>query len=260
VAMCLLGVMASSALAHEFLASKYHVTPSEATPLHLLGKTAPPEEEQINKGTGEGVQSFTFGKYPIKCEKGTSKGLITSSPTDELNVKTTYAKCGYYPIKGQSEHVPATIKGGIAWKLIVNGAAKLEPKEEAEELEYGPESKIVILPTSFQVKITAGKFCTINVPEQELPAKAIKSPNEEYNALTYSNEEFEIENQTPSRLRLFPGGIQHRLVVAADLTKVKFKFGEETQCFEDEPKEELNSGIIKGVQTYEVVSGNIEYK
>jgi len=256
-AICLLGALAVPALGHEFVARKTNKTPSPATPLKTK---AVMEEGQF--------QEFTLAKRLIKCAHATGKdvkpeeteggtGGIVESPTKTLQVHMTFGKCGYYPQVKKEEHFPATVKGGINIKFDVNGSGEFEGLSEGEELEYGVKAEL--LKTAAEVKIGTLKFCTFIIPQQTIPARAKTKPEEEFATVSYSNEQEEVEN-TPTKLKLFPDGFQHKLVISYDLKPFKLKYAEETQCFEDEEKSEFGNGILKGEIKDEVVGGDLEFK
>jgi hypothetical protein len=245
VVVCLLGTMTATALGHEFVASKYKTTISPETPVTTKGK-APAETKQ----------EMTFSKYHLKCGAAYSKGTITEPVSTVFKTHMIYSKCGLYPYGTSEVHFPATVKGGLSVAFKVNGAAELEGNESGEELEYGTKAEVLETATVFQ--IPGGKFCTIVVPTQIVPARAIKHPEEEFAQVLYSNDPVKVE-ETPTKLKLYPGGFQHKVIFTMDLKPLKFQFKEETQCFEDEAKTQGSGGIIKGAIVEEVVGGNLEF-
>jgi hypothetical protein len=250
VAVCLLGVMAGPALAHEFVASKYRKEASEAEPFKQFLKTP------------EGVkQSFKFGRRLIKCGAATGKGVITSDVTSELSDHITFGKCGYYPIVTKEEFIPASFREGMSVKFKVDGAGEFEANPEGEELEYG--AKAEVLQTSGKIAIGAGKYCSFIIPTQTVPAKAVIHPEEEFSQITYSNEAVPVE-ETATNLKLYPGYLKHKVLITFNLHPFKYKYGEETQCKTVEEEEghatEFGAGEWKGEFVAEVFGGNIEFK
>ncbi len=249
IAVCALGAMAVPALAHEFVASKYKHTISPGEPVKTAGKS--PEEE-------EGIQTFKFGKYNIKCAKAISKGVF-EEPTQKIFTTTLkFSRCGYYPIVKNEVHFAASMPKGITMKFIVNGAVGIEGNGEGEEEEYGV-NKIEVLETAATVKIPSAKFCTINIPTQQLPVASVKKPEGEYSDAIYSNLPVPIENPTMGQLKVWPGGIKHKVIFAISLKAMKFKFAEESQCGEDEEKTEYSAGTYSGTLIQEVPGGNLEF-
>jgi hypothetical protein len=112
------------------------------------------------------------------------------------------------------------------------------------------------------VKISAGHYCTFIIPQQTIPAKAIVKPEEEFSQVSYSNTEVKVE-ETPTKLKLYPGGFQHKVIFSYDLKPFKYRYKEETQCFEVEELEghkvEYAAGQFKGELISEVMGGNLEF-
>jgi hypothetical protein len=243
VAVCLLGALAAPALAHEFVAKKFNTAP----PFKLVAKSI--EETK---------QTFVFGRRTLKCLKANGKGELGEEKASSLQVKLSYGKCGYYPIPTKEEEfIPAAVKGGMTIKFQVNGAGEFVGNGEGEELEYG--TKAELLETAGKFSIGAGKYCSFIVPQQIVPAKAKTKPEEEFSAIAYSNDLIPVE-QTPTKLKLFPDGFQHKIILSMDIKPFKFRYAEETQCFEHEEKVEFGNGQYKGELIIEIPSGNIEFK
>jgi len=253
--MSLLAASAGSALANEFVAGKYKTEISEATPVRSQGKSVEP-----SAFGEEGFQEFSFGAYKVGCEKASSKGEVTESPSTSFVTTIKYAKCGYYPIVKGAEHLPAQVTGGFTVKFLANGALDTIGNPELEEQEFitkhGPEPVVELLETSLKVRIPGAKFCELFVPAQVVPFAEKESKG--YDDVAYANDEVPIENETPGRLKLWPGGIEHKIFVTLDLKAVKVKLGSESQCGEDEKSTE-KTGSIKGTLKEEVPGGNIEF-
>jgi hypothetical protein len=246
-AICLLGALAAPALAHEFVASKYKHEASEVEPF-----------KTTTKSLEETRQKFVFGRRTIECQKAIGKGIITEDVSSAISTHLVFGKCGYLPIPTKPEEfIPMSIKGGLGIKFKVDGAGEFEGNGEGEELEYG--TKAELLETAAKFYIGAGKYCGIIVPQQTVPAKAKVKPEEEYSQVKYSNDLIPVE-ETPTKLKLFPGGFQHKLLLTFALQPFKYKYQEETQCFEHEEKVEFGSGQYKGELLTEVNGGNLEFK
>ena len=245
-ATCAFAALATPALAHEFKATKFKHTASKAEPFKSASKS--PE------GT---KQVFVFGRRTIKCQGAMGKGLITAESSSVIGSHITFVKCGYTPIPTKEEFIPATIKGGLTVNFKVDGAGEFEGNGEGEELEYG--AKAELLETATTVAIGAGKYCTFIIPTQVVPAKAKVKPEEEFSTIKYSNLAVPVE-ETPTKLKLYPGGFQHKVVFTYALKPFKYQYKEETQCFENEEKIEFGAGGWSGELVTEVVGGNLEFK
>jgi hypothetical protein len=245
-ATCILGALAAPALAHEFVASKYNHTASPSEPFATH-----------TKSLEETKQTFVFGRRTLRCEKATGKGVITEEKSSYISTHLVFSKCGYYPIPTKEEYIPAAMKGGLSIKFKVDGAGEFEGNGEGEELEYG--TKAELLETAAKFSIGAGKYCSFVIPTQIVPARAKVKPEEEYSQVKYSNDPVAVE-ETPTKLKLYPGGFQRKVLATFELKPFKYKYAEETQCFEHEEKVEFGSGNYKGELLTEVVGGNLEFK
>jgi hypothetical protein len=247
-AACLFGTTAAPALAHEFTAFRFNHTASPSEPF-----------KTVTRGIEGTKYEFVFPRKTIKCEAAIGKGLMEENPTKSLQFHVAFSKCGYYPLASLEEHFPATVKGGITIVFEVNGSAEFLGNGEGEELEYGVKAELK--ETATKIEIPAGKFCTFIIPTQPIPARAKLKPEEEFAVVSYSNTSTKVE-ETPTKLKLFPGGFQHKVIFSYDLKPVKFQFKEETQCFEDESNlghRVEGNATFKGKLLSEVVSGNLEF-
>jgi len=248
-AMCAFGVAAVPALASgpEFVASINGQTISPTTPAFTKGRFAP----EVPK-SGETTQEFKFGEFLIKCEKVVSKGEITVPVSPTFRTTLKFAGCGYYPKPSSLLHFSASFStSGITLEYHRNGFAEIEGNGEGEIEPYG--SKVTLLETAALVKIPNAKYCTIILPEQTVPAKAIKHPEEEFSAALYSEESV----PAPGKKFLFPEGEQKKLLVTNEFKGLKYKFASESQCGEDLSKTEGSTGVFKGNILEEVIKGNL---
>jgi hypothetical protein len=247
---CLLAVFAAPALGHEFVAFKFNHTASELEPFKTTAKS--PEETK---------QVFVFGSRTVKCGKAVGKGTLTSNNTTTVGVHIAFTKCGFYPKPTKEEFIPGAIKGGLTVNFKVNGAGEFLGNGEGEELEYG--AKAELLETATIVQIGAGHYCTFIIPQQTVPARAKVAPSEEFATIAYSNLAVPVES-TPTKLKLYPGGFQHKVIFTYDLKPFKYRYKEETQCFEVEELEghkvEYGAGQWKGEVVTEVNGGNLEFQ
>jgi|SRR5271154_1627182 len=226
-----------------FVASIPHKTISPEKPAHASGKT---EEPQV----------FKFGtKYIIKCQQSPfpenrsfgptleSKATIESEKLSEIEVGIKFLKCGRYATTGTEEFTPATIKGTVKIRYFINGSVETVGNGEGEELEYGKEPHVEFLESSMTIKVAPAKQCTIIIPTQVLPLKSIKHPDEEFSTAVYS--EGESKKGRPA------------LEIANEFKKMKYRFGEETQCGVESPKEQGNEGTYTGSLHLEIPTGSL---
>jgi hypothetical protein len=235
-AVCALAIAAAPALAHEFTASK-------------TGKIH-------GKSTTE--QNFKFGPFKITCEKATAKGTVAAGSTSTLATTVKFAGCTDEVKFGtKPAHVPTHFLTPLVIAYHANGF--VETGSETEEVE----GEAVLAGGEAEIKVYTGVLpgeheqsrCTILWPEQTLPLKAVKKPEGEYSAATYSNE------STPSsNLKKFPGGFQHSLLVTNALKGIKFEFeGEPCEEWGKEEGSEGGGGTYFGSFPELLGGGNLEF-
>jgi hypothetical protein len=233
----------------------------------IPGKTISPEKPAKAEGKTEEPQVFKFGStsptYIIKCQQSPfpenravgktalTKATITEGQSTELEVSTTFQKCGRYATMSTQEFTPATIKGKLTVIYHVNGFGEVVGNEGGEELEYGKEPHVEVLETAVSIKVAPAKQCTIIVPAQTVPVKAIKKPDEEFSSAVYSNV------FVPTTKKGFGPEGRETLVIANEFKNMKFRFAEETQCGVDQPKEQGTEGSYKGTLNLGIPSGNL---
>jgi hypothetical protein len=219
LAVAALAVSATPALAHEFISSG--------------GPT---------KGKGE-EQVFKLGPFKIECARASSKGsaVAGSSATlfTEMKLRRceTFASLGGNPIELHTKFVTP-----IAVEYHANGF-----------IEFGSEGEIeggntTLKGGSVELKIRALK-CVIKLPEQTLPKAAIKDPDGEFEAATYSNEEEEKGK------RKFD-----KLAISNEWKGVHFEYGEGQCSSFKTSEEERKNGRFEGELIEEVPHGNLEFQ
>jgi hypothetical protein len=237
VALGVFAVMAASALAAPIFKAS------------AVGKEYTPAEPGKTKGSGA-EQAFQFGPFKIKCAQAKAKGIVTAHQFKDFATNVKFSKC-------LTEAKFGSFRGGLKTKFSpvkivyhVNGFAEVGSE--------GPEgSEVKITGGEANIKIS-GKICNIIWPAQTVPAKAVKNPEGEFSAVTYTNESVPTEN-----LKKFPSGFQKKLSIANELKGMTYEF-EGGQCtgeggFEEPAKkEEGKTAKYIGSLVEEVVSGNLE--
>jgi hypothetical protein len=253
--LSMLVVAVAPAMAHTFTAGKTGKTAGRGyEEIEIPAKPAQPEF------IPERMQEFRLGKFRILCYTERSKGEIAQGATEIFETTNRYSRCGWYP-QSNALHVGAGFsnKTGLKVSYYTNGWADIEGNGEGEVLEY---KGLGARETAALIKISSSKACTIAIPEQTIPIKAVNHPEEEFTAVLYSNEE--VENE---RLRLFPTGFQKKVVFDNEMKTLHFKYiGEESQCtnleeFEKQSEEEGGgTGVYKGKIIQEVAGGDLSYE
>ena len=95
--------------------------------------------------------------------------------------------------------------------------------------------------------------CVISWEPQTVPSKAVKKPAEEYEAATFTTEEISSEN-----LKRFPTGIQDKVVIENNLTKMSYSLSEGI-CEEFE-KTEGKSGSYTGELVAELKKASLSWE
>ncbi len=229
--ICAVAIAAVPASAHQFTASAL----KSAFPL----KT---------KGVGVGTQTFKFGKIEIECEGEVAKGTVTESPTQVLKVSAQYKEC-VMPVTVWGQHTTTTTHFKVEYLYHANGLAQM-----GDELMAGPTPEIEIGSGSVAMGITNTGGCKLVWPAQTIPVKFEKQPMEQYSAVTFSPEETPATN-----LKLFPTGIQKKLLVTSEFSGMDYSIFEKGLCSELE-KTEGNNGHYSGALSLEAASGNLAWE
>jgi len=245
----------TSATAHQFTASKIGKTADKGyEEIEIPEKPAQPEYDP------ERMQEFRLGKFRILCYTARSKGEITQLVSETYTSTNKYTRCGWYP-QSNSLQVGASFSNKTGLKMIyhANGYVELLGNGEGETYEY---QGLGARETAALIKISSTKACTIAIPEQTIPIKAVNHPEEEFTAVNYTNTEVENEH-----LKLFPTGFQKKVIFDNELKTLHFKYiGEQSQCtnveeFEKQTEEEGGgTGAYKGKLIEEVVNGNLSWE
>lgn len=228
--VCMLAVAAIPASAHQFTAS-------------AVNKTFPLK----TKGEGLGTQAFKFGKIEVECSVAQDKGTIAESPAPLLKVEVSYKECeSHTKFFGQESNPKIRFKSKVEYVYHPNGFAEVGTEGEPESVEVGPGTVEIAIPH------TGG--CKVLWPEQTVPVKAVKDPDETYSAAVFSNEE--VANE---KLKKFPGGFQQKLVIANEFKGMEFAIEEAGLC-ENFEKTEFKGGKYTGELQVEVGGGNLGFE
>jgi hypothetical protein len=251
-AVCVAAVPAFGAsVESNFIANIPHKAITPAVPAKTSGKTEEP-------------QTFKFGNVTIICQHfnfpekyQTGATALTTGKVEEEVFKTIevgihFAKCGRIvtpnPEPSKDQFVGATFKGKITIIYHVNGFGEIIGNGEGEEEEF---AKATIKETAATFVSSTQKLCKVIIPEQVVPVKAVKHPEEEFAAASFSNV------FTPTIRKGFVNNEKESLVINNNFKSLEYKFGEETQCGEDENKTIGTTGVYKGTLNLEIPAGNL---
>ncbi len=234
-ALCAFAIAATPALAHEFTASK-------------TGKTS---------GKAESEQKFKFGPFKITCEKVKDKGAQAAGSSSTLTVALRFNQCTDEVKFGtKPAFVPTRFLTPLAVTYHANGF--VETGSEIEEFE----GSAVLAGGEAEIKVYTGVIpgeheksrCTILWPEQTLPLKAVKKPEGEYSAATYSNV------TAPKTGKMFPDGLQHSINIANAFKGIKYEFeGEPCEEWGKEEGSEGGGATYFGSFPVLLSGGNLEF-
>jgi hypothetical protein len=205
------------------------------------------------------MQEWRLGAFKILCYGAKMYGEVTELQSETYTTTIKFRGCGWYPEKN-SLHV-AAVWGKTGLTIVYDGQGWIEAVGNGSN-EFVEFRKARILETAAYIKISATKLCTIIIPEQILPARAVKKPEDQYSAATFTNELFANPN-----LKLFPNG-QERIVIGHEFRKVLYKYGGAgTQCatapeFEKTAEEGGGAadGRFKGTLETWIPKGNLRFE
>ncbi len=211
--LCAFGVMAAPALAHhehpkavfgKFIAN-YPLAPGAITPTTPTTDKGIGSVEEINLGDGGLVIKEEPGKLSGCAVRSTGK--VEEESSEKFFQAITLSRC--YAVKPFGK----------------DGDEKIKLKKFHLDFLYNSNGSLNIGEGEGEIKITAnstlsipvGKnVCTVVIPQQTLPAKALVKPGEEYEAA-----EYETEVNKEVKLKKFPAGFQNKLDIEMHFDKVE---------------------------------------
>jgi hypothetical protein len=246
--VCAFALAVTPAVAHEFTANVAG---------KLSGINEEPQNEKGEYVIGPNTQSLKLGAFKIHCDKVRTKGAVASGSSKTFATSIWFSKCWtVYKLGAQEGRLATHLKTPLAIEYHANGFV-----ETGSELaEVGGAA--VLKGGEAEIKVNTGvtaelkkSICMIKWPEQTLPVKAEKKPELEYSEVSFSNQ------KTPStRLKKFPDGFQHSIVVSNTLIGIKYEF-EEEKCEEygKEDGPEGGGGTFTGTFPEVLAGGDFEY-
>jgi hypothetical protein len=247
--VCAFGTLASPALAKKkahpqvlgkFVASYPSGRPiSESWPTVARGVG---DEELIELAEG----ALTIG--PERCEKISSVGGIDWERSDTLYQRIAFTGCWGTTYVGTAKHIFEEVKIPkfvLAMEFHSNGFG---------ETGEGEASMVHIDPTSVFIKPGKGASCTIVIPAQTIPVKAIKKPESEFEAASYETED------EPAKIKRFPSGFQEELDISMEFKKVVTEVEGSEHCHVG-PHFKGSNGIIEAeLEEVKIKKGNLGFR
>jgi hypothetical protein len=193
--------------------------------------------------TGES-QEFKLKPFAITCEKAKSaaSGVAPAFPSKTLTAVIKYAGCSATAKIGKTEfELKAKFHSAITFNFRANGVVEAGAGgtvKEGKLEEAGP----------IELSVTGPFKCSIEIAPGTFPATALKKPEAEFEAATYTNEETTVEK----RKKMV---VEHKLGIAAALTRLHYTLGG-TFC-EALPKTESGTGAYAGSLLGEIKNGSL---
>jgi hypothetical protein len=234
--VCAFALAASPALAGEFIASN-------------TGKT---------HGATESEQQFKLGAIKIKCFKASAKGAVVAGSSSTYATSIKFAKC-LTVAKVGSHEIFLTTK--FLTPLVVEYHANGFVETGSEIVEVEGTAKLA--GGTAEIKVNTGKTiefekseCHIKWPEQTIPVKAVKHPEETFSAAAYTN-----ASQSHLVNKNFPTGIQNYIVIENAFKGIKFEYeGEPCEEWGKEEGPEAGGGTYTGSFPQFLSDGNLEFQ
>jgi len=239
-AAALMGVFAGSASAQDPGVFEAHS--------HKSGVTISESEPGKITGVNVGPQEFNMGDFHFTCEKASAtKTKIASEESNTFYAQVHFKLCTtYFKVAGGNPLGPYKVKlQAMDFEYHWNGYAEIGAESESEVR--------LLNPGEVYAKVGSTQ-CEIYWEPQTIPAKAVKDPEGEYSAATYSTEEVLA---TGNELKLFPGEFKKTLVISNELKKV-FTYAEGGKC-ENFKKEEFKNGFYIGTMQYKLSKGDLSF-
>jgi hypothetical protein len=220
-------------------------TPAVAT------KTEPPNPHKFvgsanvePKFVGEGAE-FALKPFAITCEKAksTTAPLTPMFPSKTLTAVVKYSGCEAEATISKAEYeLKAKFLQPVTFNYHANGVVEVGAGgtvSEAGKLEGAGPIEIAV----------KGPFkCTIAIAPGTYPAKALKKPEAEYEAATFTDKEETVEKGKGTI-------VIKRLGISTTLTKMHYEL--EGEFCEAMPKTEFTAGSSTGSLVAEIKKGGI---
>ncbi len=248
VAVCASATFAAPALAHR---EKPRATLGKFLASRSDGVPITPSDPAIAR-TKEGSVTFisladeTLNIEEGECGKIRSTGEVTSERSEEFFQEITFSKCkATFHSKNGKERAEIP-KFKLAFVFHSNEAGRVGSGES--EVDLGRSA--IFIKTR---KRPEG--CTVEVPQQSLPVKAERKPEEEFESTEYSTE------REPAKLKKFPKGFRERLEVAVELKKIiSYEVPDPPYC-EPEGGFKADKGIVEfELEEIGIKKGNLGFE
>jgi hypothetical protein len=190
---------------------------------------------------------FALKPFTISCEKAksTASGVTPTFPSKTLTAVIKYSGCEAEATLSKAEYeLTAKFLDPVTFNYHANGVVEMGAGGTVKEgkLEGAGEIEIAV----------KGPFkCVIDIPAGTYPTKALKKPEGEYDAATFTNMEETIETgKGPVVVK--------KLGIGTALTKVPYEL--EGEFCEALPKTEYTGGSITTSLVAEIKKGDLGWE
>jgi hypothetical protein len=252
VAACAFSTLAAPALARrgrpkalfgDFIASFPNGTPiSPSSPATATGIGS---VERINIAEG----AVNIGNE--KCKKIKSTGKVESEKSETFTQVITFTGCTGLTNVGTADNVFEEVripKFMIAMEYHANGAVEVGGEE-------APTANI--LHTNIVIQTAKHAHCVVEIPSQSTPFKALKKPENEFEAGAYGTEPAAFH---PQKMKKFPKGFQEELDITMEFEKVVANVIPSPTCFVGAGFKDKKGFIEAEIEEVKIKNGNLGFE
>jgi hypothetical protein len=173
--LCAFGALSAPALAHKKAKLPHFFGEFTAS---ALGRTFSETEPGATKGTGE-LEEMQIAQFRVRCPRELrTAGKVTGARFPIFTTRVSFKKsaCRAVKVEGHTVEEPKLkFNQPLVIKYHPNGSTEVEGEAEVEKTAS----------VSFKV---VGGTCTVSIPPQTIPLKAVSKPEKQYSAAEYATE------------------------------------------------------------------------
>jgi hypothetical protein len=200
------------------------------------------------RASGSGVQEFVYGPFTVTCEKARSikTGTMTSWPSESFLVQMKYSECEATAALHNMEELELKAKFLTPVSLVYHANGFVEAGAGGT-LTGGK----LVGASAIEIALGGVFKCTIDVEPGTFPVKAIKKPEEMFEAASYKVEETTIEKGKKTSVR-------KTLAIKTALAKMTYEL--EGEFCEALSKTEGRTGSYTGSLLAELPKGSLGWE
>jgi hypothetical protein len=186
-----------------------------------------------------------------KCKKIRSTGKVDSEKSERFTQEIKFSGCSGVTNVGTAGSVLEEVRiptFTIAMEFHANGAAEVGGEE-------APTATIAH--TTIFIRTSKRAACTVEIPSQSTPFKALRKPENEFEAGAYGTEPAILH---PEKMKKFPKGFQEELDITMEFEKVVARVIPSPTCFVGAGFK-ANKGIIEAeIEEVKIKQGNLGFE